>query len=182
MTAELGHFRGTLRRAASLIRRFPWVATTLGVAAVAGALSLTAWPPAGELLLTAYVILMAARSAWAMLRELRAGTFGVDIIAVTAIVASVLVGEVWAALVIVLMLTTGRGTGELRGEPGPARPHRVAVSQSADRSPSAARWDDRGCHRQRCDARRPRPRAGERGGARRWGPHRREPGSSTSPR
>ena len=90
-----------------MIRRFPWVATTLGVAAVAGALSLTAWAPVGELLLIAYVLLMAARSAWAMLRMLRTGTLGVDIIAVTAIVAAVLVGEVWAALVVVLMLTTG---------------------------------------------------------------------------
>ena len=90
-----------------MIRRFPWVATTLGVAAGAGALSLTAWAPAGELLLIAYVLLMAARSAWAMLRKFRTGTLGVDIIAVTAIVAAVLVGEVWAALVVVLMLTTG---------------------------------------------------------------------------
>jgi heavy metal translocating P-type ATPase len=107
VTADAGDFRGTLRRVASLIGRFPWVATTLGVAAVAGALSLTAWAPVGELVLIAYVLLMAARSAWAMLRMLRTGTLGVDIIAVTAIVAAVLVGEVWAALVVVLMLTTG---------------------------------------------------------------------------
>lgn len=40
---QSGAFRATLRRAASLLRRFPWVATTLGVAAVAGALLLTAW-------------------------------------------------------------------------------------------------------------------------------------------
>lgn len=42
-----------------------------------------------------------------MVRELRRGTFGVDILAVTAIVASVVVGEYWAAIVIVLMLTGG---------------------------------------------------------------------------
>ena len=43
-----------------------------------------------------------------MLRSLRRGRLGVDVIAVTAIVAAVLVGELWAALVVVLMLTTGQ--------------------------------------------------------------------------
>jgi heavy metal translocating P-type ATPase len=105
--ADLTRWQAAVTRAASLIRRFPWVATTLGVAAAGGILSVTAWHGAGEMLVTSYVILMAARSAWAMLRTLRSGTFGVDIIAVTAIVAAVLVGEMWAALVVVLMLTTG---------------------------------------------------------------------------
>ncbi|WP_137843230.1 heavy metal translocating P-type ATPase [Microbacterium sp. 2FI] len=95
-------------RAATVIRRFPWVAATVGVAILGGALSLSAGPATGERIVTAYVILMAARSAWAMVRMLRTGAFGVDIIAVTAIVAAVLVGETWAALVIVLMLTTGQ--------------------------------------------------------------------------
>ena len=103
-----GPRRSAWTSAASLIRRFPWVAITLAVAALAGAIAATPWGDAGEVLLIAYVILMAARSAWAMVREMRHGTFGVDIIAVTAILASVLVGEVWAALVIVLMLTTGQ--------------------------------------------------------------------------
>jgi heavy metal translocating P-type ATPase len=90
-----------------VIRRFPWVAATLAVAATAILLNVTVGGPAGDWLLTAYVLLMSARSAWAMLRALRQGVFGVDIIAVTAILAAALVGELWAALVVVLMLTTG---------------------------------------------------------------------------
>ncbi|WP_127476591.1 heavy metal translocating P-type ATPase [Microbacterium sulfonylureivorans] len=101
-------FRNGLRRVLGPIRRFPWVTATVGVAMLGGALALTAGPATGELVVTAYVVLMAARSAWAMLQMLRTGTFGVDIIAVTAIIAAVLVGETWAALVIVLMLTTGQ--------------------------------------------------------------------------
>ncbi|HEX5728782.1 HAD-IC family P-type ATPase, partial [Microbacterium sp.] len=75
---------------------------------MASLLIVAGWRTAGEWLLTGFVLFMCARSAWAMLRELRAGTFGVDVIAVTAIVAAVLVGELWAALVVVLMLTTGQ--------------------------------------------------------------------------
>lgn len=101
-------FLDGVQRAASAIRRFPWVAATVGVAMIGGALALTAGPATGELVVTAFVVVMAARSAVAMIRTLRSGRLGVDIIAVTAIVAAVLVGEVWAALVIVLMLTTGQ--------------------------------------------------------------------------
>ncbi|WP_367343284.1 HAD-IC family P-type ATPase, partial [Propionibacterium sp.] len=80
---------------------------TLLVAAVAGVLTATPWSSISLWLLAGFAVLMAARSAWAMVRELRRGTFGVDILAVTAIVASVVVGEYWAAIVIVLMLTGG---------------------------------------------------------------------------
>ncbi|GAA1974033.1 heavy metal translocating P-type ATPase [Microbacterium pumilum] len=108
----IGRIGTTWAWATSLIRRFPWVAGTIAVAAVAGAVAVTPWGATGEVLLIAYVVMMAGRSAWAMVRELRNGTFGVDVIAVTAIVAAVLVGEVWAALVIVLMLTTGQALEE----------------------------------------------------------------------
>ncbi len=80
---------------------------TLLVAAVAGVLTATPWSGVSPWLLAGFAVLMAARSAWAMVLELRRGTFGVDILAVTAIVASVVVGEYWAAIVIVLMLTGG---------------------------------------------------------------------------
>ncbi|PIN51917.1 cadmium-translocating P-type ATPase [Trueperella pyogenes] len=42
-----------------------------------------------------------------MVRTLRRGSFGIDILAVTAIVSTVVVGEYWAALVVCLMLTGG---------------------------------------------------------------------------
>ncbi|WP_246159840.1 heavy metal translocating P-type ATPase [Microbacterium rhizomatis] len=83
------------------------MAATLVVGFAALLLTLSPWSPAGQWLLVAYVVLMAARSAWAMVHDLVKGSFGVDVIAVTAIAAAVLVGEEWAALVIVLMLTTG---------------------------------------------------------------------------
>lgn len=42
-----------------------------------------------------------------MVRTLREGSFGVDVLAATAIVTAVLLGEYWAAMVVVLMLTGG---------------------------------------------------------------------------
>lgn len=88
-------------------RRYPWVVATLVVGALGGVLSALGEGRATTLLLGGYAVLVAARAAWSMVRELREGTFGVDVLAVTAIGASVAVGELWAALVIVLMLTGG---------------------------------------------------------------------------
>ncbi len=89
------------------LRRFPLVSVTLLVAAIAGILGSTAWAPAVPWLLGGYSLAIAAKAAWAMIGELRSGTFGIDILAVTAISAAVSVGEYWAALIIVLMLTGG---------------------------------------------------------------------------
>ncbi len=44
---------------------------------------------------------------WDMAQDLRSGKYGVDILAATAIIASVLLHEYWAGIVIVLMLTGG---------------------------------------------------------------------------
>ncbi len=44
---------------------------------------------------------------WGMIQDLRAGTYGVDILAATAIITSVLLHEYWAAMIIILMLTGG---------------------------------------------------------------------------
>ncbi len=44
---------------------------------------------------------------WGMLQDIRKGKYGVDILAATAIVTSVALGEYWAGMVIILMLTGG---------------------------------------------------------------------------
>lgn len=42
-----------------------------------------------------------------MIKTLRSGKYGVDILAITAIVATLLVGDYWASLVVLIMLTGG---------------------------------------------------------------------------
>jgi heavy metal translocating P-type ATPase len=44
---------------------------------------------------------------YGMIQDIRAGSYGIDILAATAIIASVLLHEYWAAIVVVLMLTGG---------------------------------------------------------------------------
>jgi heavy metal translocating P-type ATPase len=44
---------------------------------------------------------------WGMWQDLRSGTYGVDILAATAIISSVLLHQYWAGIVVVLMLTGG---------------------------------------------------------------------------
>lgn len=50
---------------------------------------------------------LAALMFWDMVQTLRSGKFGVDLLAITAVVATVVVGEYWAALIVLLMLTGG---------------------------------------------------------------------------
>src|SRR5690606_40008468 len=50
---------------------------------------------------------------WHMARNLLRGQVGLDILAVTAILATVIVGEFWASLVIVLMLSGGEALEDL---------------------------------------------------------------------
>ncbi len=47
--------------------------------------------------------------AWSMIEDVRSGKYGIDILAATAIVTSVILGQYWAAIVVVLMLTGGEG-------------------------------------------------------------------------
>lgn len=44
---------------------------------------------------------------WGMWKDIRSGTYGVDILAATAITTAIVMGEFWAAIVIVLMLSGG---------------------------------------------------------------------------
>ncbi|WP_262405995.1 heavy metal translocating P-type ATPase [Protaetiibacter sp. SSC-01] len=90
-----------------LARRYWAVTLTLAVGlagillALAGAGRLVQW------VFSAYALAIAVWQAIGMLRELLRGHFGLDVLAVTAIVATVAVGEFVAALVVVLMLTGG---------------------------------------------------------------------------
>lgn len=92
---------------AAAVRRYPLVALTVVVGAVGLALY---WTPASAVvpwLLSLYALAVAAREAVSMVRKLLRREFGLDVLAVTAIIATVVVGEYWASIVIVLMLTGG---------------------------------------------------------------------------
>lgn len=87
--------------------RYPLV-VLIAIMAVAGLVAsalghehVTTW------LVSAVALGIAALQLKDMVQTLRRGSFGIDILAVTAIVSTVVVGEYWAALVVCLMLTGG---------------------------------------------------------------------------
>ena len=124
--------RPTLRE---LMRRYPWVAATITVAIVGLALqlipdiggTLTAW------LVSLYCLTVAAVQAWGMIRKLMSGAVGLDILAITAIVSTVAIGDYWASLVVVLMLPGGEALEDYAN----ARA-RSEVSALLDRTPRTA--------------------------------------------
>lgn len=92
----------------TLIGRYPLVAATLLCAAVVAGLLLFGYPEAAQWTASVYALLVAARLAWDMVRQLLRGHWGIDLLAVTAVVSTVVVGEYIASLIIVLMLSGGR--------------------------------------------------------------------------
>ena len=91
----------------TLALRYPYVLVALGVGGLGLALQsfmegdLTRW------LVTGFAAFVALLQGIQMVRSLLRGHWGLDVLAVTAIVATLLVGEFWASLIIVLMLTGG---------------------------------------------------------------------------
>lgn len=91
----------------AVLRRYWLVDATILVSVGAGTAALAGAGTAGAWLGGGYALAVAAGYAVRMVRTVARGGFGVDLLAVVAIVSTVLVGEVIAALVVVLMLTGG---------------------------------------------------------------------------
>ncbi|BDZ63778.1 hypothetical protein GCM10025877_07160 [Agromyces mangrovi Wang et al. 2018] len=140
--ARLGQTRGmgSVLRAA---RRYPFVAATLAVGLVAILLALAGAGDAVAWLCSLYALGVAAWQAVGMVRDILRGHWGLDVLAVTAIVATVVVGEYVAALIVVLMLTGGEALEDYAGRRAkreldalltraPQHAHRVEGDRFAD--------------------------------------------------
>ena len=94
----------------SLVRRirdYPALSAALVAAAVGGGLDLAGYHVWAQWGISAFAILVALLEGVAMVRSIVRGKWGIDVLAITAIVATVVVGEYWAALIIVIMFTGG---------------------------------------------------------------------------
>lgn len=91
---------------------------------------------------------------WGMWEDIRTGSYGIDILAATAIVASVLLKQYWAAIVVVIMLTGGesledyadnRALSELHAllEHAPTKAHLLKNKQQLDVKASELKVGDR---------------------------------------
>lgn len=85
-------------------KQFGFVLLSLIVAFV---LWLGDYNKAANIVLATSALINVIPLVWGMIQDLRMGTYGVDILAATAIISSVLFREYWAGMVIVFMLTGG---------------------------------------------------------------------------
>ena len=89
------------------LRRYPLVTATLAVGVAVAVLLLSGQDPLARWMGSLYSLAVAAKVSVGMVRDVLRGHWGIDILAVTAIVSTVAVGEYVASLIICLMLTGG---------------------------------------------------------------------------
>jgi heavy metal translocating P-type ATPase len=92
----------------SLRQQFGGVAVTLLVGLGGGILWALGYGTATQVVFSVFALAYGALLTWGMIDDFRHGRFGVDILAVIAIIATVLVGEYIASIIIVLMISGGR--------------------------------------------------------------------------
>lgn len=92
---------------ARLARRYPLVSVILGAALAAGTLALIGLEPAARWVATVAAVGIAGVQLVQMFRDLRAGRWGLDVLAILAIGSTVVLGDYWAALIVALMMTGG---------------------------------------------------------------------------
>ena len=96
-----------MKRVGIFLRRYRHFSFTLGATTASLALTLNGLGSYAHWLLAAAALLGAILLFWDMLKDIRLGTYGIDILAITAIVTAVVLKEYWAAIIVVLMLTGG---------------------------------------------------------------------------
>jgi len=87
--------------------RYPVFASTIVLAVMGGVLALSGLTVAAQWVISIFALGVALKESVRMVRSILKGRWGIDVLAVTAIVATVLVGEYWASIIIVLMFTGG---------------------------------------------------------------------------
>ncbi|MFD1393334.1 heavy metal translocating P-type ATPase [Lacticaseibacillus jixianensis] len=83
-----------------------WAVVAVGIVALILAFGLHQ-PGWAQLVITVIGAAIALLMLIDMIKTLKSGSFGVDLLAITAVVATLAVGEYWASLIVLLMLTGG---------------------------------------------------------------------------
>ncbi|MBG6237847.1 heavy metal translocating P-type ATPase [Mycetocola sp. CAN_C7] len=104
--------RGVVRRPVGKNRSSVLVSLSIAVGLCALAVTVLGFRQPGQWLVSGYVLVVCAVQSFSMVRSLLRGQFGLDLLAIIAMVSTVVVGEYWAGLVIVLMLSGGKALEE----------------------------------------------------------------------
>ena len=107
MCVNESRYIGAVKRMFEQVRHYPAFAATIVVGLVGLVLALSSLELAARIVVSAFALLIAAIESVGMVRSILNKHYGIDILAVTAIIATVLVGEYWASIIIVLMFTGG---------------------------------------------------------------------------
>lgn len=91
----------------NFIGSYKLLAGALVVLVVSIALYLAGFSVYANWLIAGFSIIVAIKMSIGMINDIRNGIWGVDILAITAIIATIAVGEYWATIVIVLMMSGG---------------------------------------------------------------------------
>jgi heavy metal translocating P-type ATPase len=96
-----------LRKIGHFFIQYKEFSITVLLSAIGLGLELAGFHLAARWLISAIAVVMCFPLLSDMWHDLRSGTYGIDILAVTAILTAVALGEYWAAIVVVIMLTGG---------------------------------------------------------------------------
>ena len=88
-------------------RHYPAFAATIVVALLGLVLMLVGVSLASQILISGFSLVIAGIESVGMIKALLRKHYGIDILAITAIIATVIVQEYWASIIIVLMFTGG---------------------------------------------------------------------------
>lgn len=117
----------------AFFKRYTLFAITIVVGLCAAMSYLLGHHAVAQWIITGFTLLVAVKMLFEMIKQIMHGTWGVDILAIAAIVATNTVGEFWAALVIVLMLTGGEALEDYAGKRAQAE-----LTALMDRAPKQA--------------------------------------------
>lgn len=108
MEVDRNESRSALGVTALTVRRYPVVVGTVLVGIVGMILWFTGVGDVTRWLFSVFAVIVAVIEAVQMTKQLRAGVVGIDILAIIAIISTVAVGEFFASLIIVLMVSGGK--------------------------------------------------------------------------
>lgn len=89
------------------LREYRLFSLTIATVIIGLILQFTNHHTAVQWLLSVVSLIATLPLIWDMWQDVRSGRYGIDILAITAIVSAVILGEYWAAIVVVVMLTGG---------------------------------------------------------------------------
>lgn len=96
-----------MKRLSRFLREYKLFSLTVVAIVIGLILQLTGKSTAAQWMLSIVALATAIPLLVEMFEDVRSGRYGIDILAITSIVAAVILGEYWAAIVVSLMLTGG---------------------------------------------------------------------------